>query len=93
MTTFAIDTEYARRLSHELFAASQGSNPPTPPLPEDASLAQFSNCLQAALNNLGSRATRLRQDLDHIARFGMHMAQEAESADGDLATTLGGHAQ
>lgn len=90
MTTFAIDTEYARRLSHELFQASQGSNPPPPPLPGDSSLAHFSQSLHAALLNVGTRTDRLRGDLDHLARFGLRMAHEAETTESAHSAALGG---
>ena len=88
--TFAIDTEYTRRLAHELVEASQGSPTPPPVLPNDPVLQGFTSALDAALENLSARLTQVRADATAVAESSFLMAREAEDADHALASTCGG---
>ncbi|MDO5031172.1 hypothetical protein [Corynebacterium sp.] len=88
MTTFAIDTEYTRRLAHELQDAAQGAPIPLPHFPQD--LSEFGALVAQALSNLDARTAQLRADANAVAESSFIMARDAELGDVSLATALGG---
>ena len=88
--TFSIDTEYARRLAHELVDASQASPTAPPELPKDPTLEGFTSALTAAVENLSARLRQVRADAAAVAESSFRMAREAEEADQALASACGG---
>lgn len=89
-TTFTIDTEYTRRLAHELAAVSQATPTPPPELPTDPVLSGFTGAFNSAMENLSARLAQVRADAGAVADSSFNMAREAEEADGALASACGG---
>ena len=88
--TFTIDTEYTRRLAHELATVSQTSTTPPPELPTDPVLGGFTGAFNSAMENLSARLAQVRADAGAVAESSFRMAREAEDADGALASACGG---
>ncbi|OFN76547.1 MULTISPECIES: hypothetical protein [unclassified Corynebacterium] len=87
--TFTIDTEYTRRLAHELATVSQTSTTPPPELPTDPVLGGFTGAFNSAMENLSARLAQVRADAGAVAESSFRMAREAEDADGALASACG----
>ena len=88
--TFTIDTEYTRRLAHELATVSQASATPPPALPIDSVLGGFTGAFNSAMENLAARLAQVRADAGAVADSSFRMAREDEDADGALASACGG---
>lgn len=88
--TFTIDTEYTRRLAHELATVSQTTTSPPPVLPTDSVLGGFTGAFNSAMDNLSARLAQVRADAGAVAESSFRMAREAEDTDGALASACGG---
>lgn len=88
--TFTIDTEHTRRLAHELAAVSQASPTPSPELPVEPVVGDFSSAFNAAMENLTARLAQVRADAGAVAESSFRMAREAEETDSALTSACRG---